>query len=136
MSAAIRRAASAAPEAGACELVTVPTRQGLEAVDLLRLRAGAPDIGPVLHDSNGDSLCFLVPPGTAAGWDCPGSACVTTPAGSPSPADPGWLLPPRGGTAPVTDPAVLKAALGEAARMIALIDASAPARPQPTPPSR
>jgi hypothetical protein len=130
MSAAIRGGASAVPEAGPCELVTVPTRQGLEAVDLLRLRAGA--AGPVLHDSTGESLCFLVPPGTAAGWDCPGSACVPSPAGSPAPAGSGWLLSPRGAAAPVTDPAVLKAALGEAARMIALVDASAPAGTRPT----
>ncbi|MFJ5710190.1 MULTISPECIES: hypothetical protein [unclassified Streptomyces] len=117
-----------------CDLVTVPARQGLEAVDILR-RRGAPAVGPVLHDGACDTLGFLVPPGTAAGWDLPGSACTRTsgrglrlpelpelpePAGdAPRPA--GWLLPP-GDTGPVTDPAVLRRALGEAARLIEAAD--------------
>ena len=58
-----------------CDLVTVPARQGLEAVDILRLRDG---IGPVLHDGACHTLGFLVPPGTADGWDVPGSACTQT----------------------------------------------------------
>jgi hypothetical protein len=105
-----------------CDLVTVPTRQGLEAVDLLRLRTS---VGPVLHDSSDDSLGFLVPPGTAAGWDLPGSACTQTNGrglslGTEPPiAGTGWLVPPHT-AAPVTDPAVLRAALGEAARTIEL----------------
>ncbi|MFE2428293.1 hypothetical protein ACFXJ5_16340 [Streptomyces sp. NPDC059373] len=107
-----------------CDLVTVPSRQGLEAVDILRLRTG---VGPVLHDSSGDSLGFLVPPGTADGWDMPGSACTQTNgrglslAGEPPVAGTGWLVPPHTDT-PVTDPAVLRAALGEAARTIELVD--------------
>ncbi|MFE5794920.1 hypothetical protein ACFQ8C_20420 [Streptomyces sp. NPDC056503] len=117
-----------------CDLVTVPARQGLEAVDILR-RRGAPSVGPVLHDGACDTLGFLVPPGTAAAWDLPGSACTRTsgrglrlpelpelpePAGdAPRPA--GWLLPP-GDTGPVTDPAVLRRALGEAARLIEAAD--------------
>lgn len=68
--------ASASP-AEPCDLVTVPARQGLEAVDILR-RGGAPAVGPVLHDGACDTLGFLVPPGTAAGWDMPGSACTET----------------------------------------------------------
>ena len=111
-------------ESEPCDLVTVPTRHGLEAVDILRLRTG---VGPVLHDSSGDSLGFLVPPGTADGWDLPGSACTQTNgrglslAGEPPVAGTGWLVPPRTDT-PVTDPAVLRAALGEAARTIELVD--------------
>ncbi|WSD61963.1 hypothetical protein OG539_17530 [Actinacidiphila glaucinigra] len=109
------------------DLVTVPSRQGLEAVDILRMRTG---LGPVLHNSSGDSLGFLVPPGTADGWDLPGSACTQTEGGGltvpgelrePPVAGTGWLVPPRNDTA-VTDPAVLRDALGEAARMIELAD--------------
>ncbi|MFE9735347.1 hypothetical protein ACFYO9_33380 [Streptomyces sp. NPDC005863] len=122
-----------------CDLVTVPARQGLEAVDILR-RGAADTIGPVLHDGGGDTLGFLVPPGTADGWDLPGSACTQTfgrglsvyagPAPGPSgpvvPDPPvagtGWLLPPDGESDPVTDPAVLRAALGQAARTIEAAD--------------
>jgi hypothetical protein len=106
------------------DLVTVPTRQGLEAVDILRLGG---EVGPVLHDNSGDSLGFLVPPGTAAAWDVPGSACTQTHGrGTALTDDPpvdgaGWLLPPRTGT-PVTDPVVLREALGEAARTIRLAE--------------
>ncbi|EPH39905.1 hypothetical protein STRAU_7033 [Streptomyces aurantiacus JA 4570] len=119
-----------------CDLVTVPARQGLEAVDILRRGAGGEAVGPVLHDGGCDTLGFLVPPGTADGWDLPGSACTQTfgrgaslaPAPDPEPVPPpppvagtGWLVPP-GDTDPVTDPAVLRAALGEAARMIEAAD--------------
>ncbi|MFI0988211.1 hypothetical protein [Streptomyces exfoliatus] len=125
------------PAAGPWDLVTVPVRQGLEAVDILR-RGAAPSVGPVVHDGTCDTLGFLVPPGTAAAWDMPGSACTGTsgrgfrlpelpelpelpdPAGdAPRPA--GWLLPP-GDTDPVTDPVVLREALGEAARLIEAAD--------------
>ncbi|NGO72927.1 hypothetical protein G5C65_32220, partial [Streptomyces sp. SB3404] len=102
------------------DLVTVPARQGLEAVDILRLRDG---VGPVLHDGAGDSVGFLVPPGTAAGWDLPGSACTQTcPRASrtalpePPVAGSGWLVPPEGAYTRATEPAELRAALGEAAR--------------------
>lgn len=64
-------------DAEPCDLVTVPARQGLEAVDILRRGAG-PAVGPVLHDGTCDTLGFLVPPGTADGWDMPGSACTQT----------------------------------------------------------
>ncbi|MFF2654076.1 hypothetical protein [Streptomyces sp. NPDC058045] len=111
----------------ACELVTVPARQGLEAVDILR-RGAAREIGPVLHDGGCDTLGFLVPPGTADGWDVPGSACTRTPgrglqAGAVPvpPSGSGWLLPPDEGGV-LTDPAALRAALGEAARLIAAAD--------------
>lgn len=113
-----------------CDLVTVPVRQGLEAVDILR-RGGAPAVGPVLHDGTCDTLGFLVPPGTAEGWDMPGSACTQTdgrglrlpeiPAREDAAAPADWLLPP-GDTGPVTDPAVLREALGEAARLIEAAD--------------
>lgn len=102
------------------DLVTVPSRQGLEAADILRLRTG---VGPVLHDNSGDTLGFLVPPGTADDWDLPGSACTETDgrglrlAGTPPVAGTGWLVPPESSDQ-VTDPALLRQALGEAARTI------------------
>ncbi|WP_275464556.1 hypothetical protein [Streptomyces noursei] len=115
-----------------CDLVTVPARQGLEAVDILRWRDG---VGPVLHDGACDTLGFLVPPGTADGWDVPGSACTQTYArgaayGAPddgAPPEPpvngtGWLVPPEGAYGDATDPTVLRAALGEAARTIEAVD--------------
>ncbi|MFF5334039.1 hypothetical protein [Streptomyces sp. NPDC013181] len=110
-----------------CDLVTVPARQGLEAVDILRRGAGRPAVGPVIHDGTCDTLGFLVPPGTAQGWDVPGSACTRTDGrGLRIPAEPpvagsGWLLPPAAGT-PVTDPAELRAALDQAARLIEAAD--------------
>jgi hypothetical protein len=112
-----------------CDLVTVPTRQGLEAVDLLRLSTGGAGVGPVLADRTGDSLAFLVPPGTADGWDVPGSKC-TRPTGGPPVPDAGWLVPPHTDTA-VTDPTVLRAALGEAARTIELVDGLSPGAEPP-----
>lgn len=135
---------SAPPDGGAgpCDLVTVPSRQGLEAVDIL-LRGAAPadagpadkrsvhagpvPLGPVLHDDACDTLGFVVPPGTADGWDMPGSACTQTDGrGLRIPEEPpvqgtGWLLPPEQDV-PVTDPSVLRAALGEAARLIEAAD--------------
>lgn len=118
-----------------CDLVTVPARQGLEAVDILRLRVG---VGPVLHDGSCDTLGFLVPPGTADRWDLPGSACTQTygpetygpgaGAGEPDAVAPppvtgtGWLVPPDAAVAAATDPEVLREALGEAARTIEAVD--------------
>ncbi|MGP3987551.1 hypothetical protein [Streptomyces sp. 3N207] len=108
---------------GPCDLVTVPARHGLEAVDILRLRDG---VGPVLHDRAGDTLGFLVPPGTADCWDLPGSACTQTyghgarsASSEPPVAGTGWLVSPEGAYAHATEPAELRAALGEAARTIA-----------------
>ncbi|GAA2396904.1 hypothetical protein GCM10010420_23350 [Streptomyces glaucosporus] len=103
------------------DLVTVPARQGLEAVDILRLRHG---VGPVLHDGTGGTLGFLVPPGTAGAWDLPGSACAPVRRRGGGPGDPpvagaGWLVRPEDAQAPATEPAGLRAALGEAARTIA-----------------
>lgn len=106
-----------------CDLVTVPARQGLEAFDILR-RGAAPAVGPVLLVGRCDTLGFLVPPGTADRWDVAGSACTTAgrrPGGAPAVAGTGWLLPPGEG-GPVTDPAMLRAALAEAARLIAAAD--------------
>lgn len=123
---------SVLPEAPrTCDLVTVPARQGLEAVDILRLRDG---VGPVLHDGACDTLGFLVPPGTADGWDLPGSACTQTyrramadDGADGTPAEPpvtgtDWLVAPEGAYGASTDPAVLRAALGEAARTIEAVD--------------
>ena len=112
----------------ACDLVTVPTRQGLEAVDILR-RGACDGVGPVLHDDGDDTLGFLGPPGTAAAWDLPGSTCTETHgrglrlAPDPEPPVEGsdWLLPP-GDADLATDPEVLRAALGEAARLIEAAD--------------
>ncbi|MEW2115017.1 hypothetical protein AB0945_07460 [Streptomyces sp. NPDC005474] len=112
-----------------CDLVTVPARQGLEAVDILR-RGASDAVGPVLHDDGCDTLGFLVPPGTAAAWDVPGSTCTETNGrglslATPDPVPPvegsDWLLPP-GDADLATDPAVLRAALGEAARLIEAAD--------------
>lgn len=108
-----------------CDLVTVPARQGLEAVDILRLRNG---VGPVLHDGAGDTLGFLVPPGTADCWDLPGSACTQTSgrpraaAGDPPVVGTGWLVPPEGAYVHATEPSRLRAALGEAVRTIEAAD--------------
>lgn len=65
------------PAAPDWDVVTVPARQGLEAVDILRRGAGDA-VGPVLHDGGCGTLGFLVPPGTAAAWDVPGSVCTET----------------------------------------------------------
>ncbi|MFI9718120.1 hypothetical protein ACIHFE_00460 [Streptomyces sp. NPDC052396] len=112
-----------------CDLVTVPARQGLEAVDILRLRDGGAVVGPVLHDGDCHTLGFLVPPGTAAGWDVPGSACTQTygrasRAGRAEPpvSGTGWLVAPDAAFSAATDPVVLRAALGEAARTIEAVD--------------
>ncbi|MET9394236.1 hypothetical protein ABZY20_28170 [Streptomyces sp. NPDC006624] len=119
-------AADGGAEPPGCDVVTVPARQGLEAVDILR-RATAEAVGPVLHDGGGDTLGFLVPPGTAAAWDVPGSTCTETDGrGTPLAPEPpvqgsDWLLPP-GEADLATDPAVLREALGEAARMIRAAD--------------
>ncbi|MET9383370.1 hypothetical protein ABZY09_20430 [Streptomyces sp. NPDC002928] len=113
-------------EGAACDLVTVPARQGLEAVDILRRGAGDA-VGPVLHDDGCDTLGFLVPSGTAAAWDVPGSTCTETNGRglslNPEPPVEGsdWLLPP-GEADLATDPAVLRRALGEAARLIEAAD--------------
>ncbi|MEW1610549.1 MULTISPECIES: hypothetical protein [unclassified Streptomyces] len=115
------------PADQSCDLVTVPARQGLEAVDILRRGRDHEAVGPVLHNGACDTLGFLVPPGTADAWDVPGSACTRTDGrGLRIPAEPpavgsGWLLPPAA-DAPVTDPAVLRAALAQAARLLKAAD--------------
>ncbi|WP_329410256.1 hypothetical protein OG802_13070 [Streptomyces sp. NBC_00704] len=116
------------PPGAACDVVTVPTRQGLEAVDILR-RASSPGdgMGPVLHDDGDDTLGFVVPAGTAAAWDVPGSTCTGTDgrglrlAPAPAPRGADWLVPP-GEADLATDPAALRRALGEAARLIEAAD--------------
>ncbi|MDT0462512.1 hypothetical protein [Streptomyces gibsoniae] len=116
-----------APPHPAPDLVTVPARQGLEAVDILRRGAGD-CVGPVLHDGGCDTLGFLVPPGTADAWDVPGSTCTQTDGKGLSlvaerlqTEGTGWLLPP-GDAELATDPAVLREALDEAARLIEAAD--------------
>ncbi|MFE7232787.1 hypothetical protein ACWCRF_08035 [Streptomyces sp. NPDC002405] len=109
-----------------CDVVTVPARQGLEAVDILR-RGPGDAVGPVLHDDGGGTLGFVVPAGTAAAWDVPGSTCTGTDGRglrlTPEPPVEGsdWLVPPDEADL-ATDPAVLRRALGEAARMIEAAD--------------
>ncbi|OXY90123.1 hypothetical protein BEH93_07845 [Streptomyces sp. 2R] len=116
-----------APADQSCDLVTVPARQGLEAVDILRRGRDHEAVGPVLHNGACDTLGFLVPPGTAEAWDVPGSACTRTDGRglrlptTPPAAGSGWLLPPAE-DAPVTDPAVLRAALDQAARLLEAAD--------------
>jgi hypothetical protein len=115
------------PSVAACDLVTVGTRQGLEAVDILRRGSSGDGVGPVLHDDGGDTLGFVVPPGTAAAWDMPGSVCTRTgdrglrPAPEPPVEGSDWLVPPCEADL-ATDPAVLRRALGEAARLIEAAD--------------
>lgn len=109
------------------ELVTVPAREGLEAADLLRLRAS---VGPVVHDRTGDTLGFVVPPGTAERWDVPGSTCARA-VGAFGPAQPPvsdgrWLVAPGGTAARATEPDLLRAALREASRLLAVVDGCAP----------
>ncbi|MFJ4686015.1 hypothetical protein ACIQNG_06675 [Streptomyces sp. NPDC091377] len=112
--------------AHAWDLVTVPARQGLEAVDILRRGAGD-TVGPVLLDDGCDTLGFVVPSGTAAAWDVPGSVCTgsggrgTGATPEPPVAGSDWLLP-LDDTDRTTDPAVLRQALGEAARLIEAAD--------------
>lgn len=116
-----------APADQSCDLVTVPARQGLEAVDILRRGRDHEAVGPVLHNGACDTLGFLVPSGTADAWDVPGSACTRTDGRglrlptTPPAAGSGWLLPPAE-DAPVTDPAVLRAALDQAARLLEAAD--------------
>ncbi|GAA2432920.1 hypothetical protein [Streptomyces macrosporus] len=117
------------------DLVTVPARQGLEAVDILRLRHS---VGPVLHDGTGDTLGFLVPPGTADGWDLPGSVCTPTyrrggPLADPPITGAGWLVSPKDAHTGTTEPARLRAALGEAARTIAAAEGRDRNRPRTLP---
>jgi hypothetical protein len=100
------------PAVPPCEVVTVPERQGLETVDILRLRGAC---GPVLHEGGEATLSFLVPVGAADTWHLPGGSEVRTP---PPDSDRSWLLPPSPECA-LTDPALLRAALGEAVRTLA-----------------
>ncbi|MEV1008171.1 hypothetical protein [Streptomyces sp. NPDC049881] len=108
-----------------CDLVTVPAREGLEAADILRIRHG---VGPVLHDRDGDTLGFLVPPGTAERWDLPGSACTQTYTAArcgsevPPVTGSGWLVPPDGAGREATEPHRLRAALSEAVTMLRVVD--------------
>lgn len=103
------------------ELVTVPAKRGLEAVDILRLGQG---VGPVLHDVGGDTLGFVVLPGTAARWALPGSACAPLCGLSreltqqPPIAGAGWLIGPDATHARTTDATRLYDALLEAARTL------------------
>ncbi|MET7637754.1 hypothetical protein [Streptomyces sp. NPDC005438] len=114
-----------APPGEAGDLVTVPARLGLEAVDVLRLEQR---VGPVLHDRAGDTLGFLVPTGTAEEWELPSSACIavaTRPGHCPSTppvVGTAWLIPPDEELPEATDPGLLRWALDRAARTIDAMD--------------
>jgi hypothetical protein len=98
-----------------CDTVTVPLRHGLEAVDILRLRRAC---GSVVQGPDG-AVAFLVPAGTAEGWELCGTRCI--PGAEPlSATDPRWLVPPAGSglTPGLTDPGLLHAALCEAERTL------------------
>ncbi|MCE7081892.1 hypothetical protein [Streptomyces sp. ST2-7A] len=104
------------------DLVTVPTRTGLEAVDLLRL---GEELGPVLYDATGGTLGFLVPPGTAERWELPGSACAPAPVPGADrlPATgTGWLIAPEGAGSGATCPDRLREALRRATRTLDALD--------------
>lgn len=108
------------------ELVTVPARQALEAVDILRHGLG---VGPVLHDCAGATLGFLVPPGTSVHWRHPGSACAPLcgplsqeGTGRPPIAGADWLIGPESAALTATDPTRLRAALVQAARTLEVTD--------------
>ncbi|GAA1931669.1 hypothetical protein GCM10009716_43480 [Streptomyces sodiiphilus] len=105
------------------DLITVPVREGLEAVDVLRLRDG---LGPVVHDSGSDTLTFLVPAGTSGHWDLPASVCSRAGAAArPCGAGRSWLVPPgAAGVRPFTDPARLRRALIEATQTLAVVEAA------------
>ncbi|MCZ0979731.1 hypothetical protein O1L60_13660 [Streptomyces diastatochromogenes] len=119
--------------AGAWDLVTVPVRQGLEAVDILRRAAAPPSApssttGPATPSA---SWCRRAPPPPGTCRAAPvrgprGAACASRAAGAPRTggrrAPPGRLAAAPGDTDPVTDPAVLREALGEAARLIEAAD--------------
>ena len=85
--------------APSCDMVTVPERQGLETVDILRLRGGC---GPVLHEDADATLSFLVPVGAADAWHLPG---LVLPAAPAAPADRGVLV--LGGVLPGAAPGAL-----------------------------
>ncbi|MEY9948894.1 hypothetical protein [Kitasatospora sp. GAS1066B] len=108
--------AVSAPAARRYDVVVVPLRLGLEAVDILRLRRAC---GSVVQGAAAATLFFLVPGGTAERWHLPGTS--GSPGAAPLAAtDPRWLVPPAGSEAVAvpTDPWVLRSALCEAARTL------------------
>ncbi|MGW6460421.1 hypothetical protein ACWF94_31615 [Streptomyces sp. NPDC055078] len=98
------------------DAVKAPRIHGLAAVE-----SGID--GPVISDPAGQTVFFLVPPGTSATWDladttCLGDACwlsVLVPAIT-APPGPHWLQPPDGCGTLVT-PDTLWAALTAAAEL-------------------
>ncbi len=93
-------------------------------MDILRLRGAC---GPVLHEDADSTLSFLVPVGAADTWQLPGGSCTQAP---PPDGDSSWLLPPSPGRT-LTDPALLLAALGEAARTLAASGSDGDVRVRP-----
>ncbi|MGF3141001.1 hypothetical protein [Streptomyces diastaticus] len=81
--------------------------------------AAAPwSAAPVLVDGQVERAYILLPPGTAATWDVPGTTClgvgywlaVSCPTDSRQPAAARWITPPTAHP-PLADPAALRAAL-------------------------
>ncbi|MER5636474.1 hypothetical protein ABT095_05940 [Kitasatospora sp. NPDC002227] len=98
---------------GRYDTVTVAVRQGLETVDILRLRRAC---GSVFQSAAGTAIAFLVPAGTVDRWHLPGSSCTAGALLLPA-TDPLWVMPPAGpaALARATDAWVLRTALCEAA---------------------
>ncbi|MEV0227509.1 hypothetical protein [Streptomyces sp. NPDC050704] len=99
------------------DAVRVPLAAGLRTLEHLGPRTGA-----VLEDGYGSVLYWLVPPGTAAGWDLPpahvlgsGSHVAIPPRHRTYPPGPHWRVPPTR-TRYWTDPDTLHTALRAALR--------------------
>ena len=103
------------------DALIVPGELGQITVEVLLRMAAEP--GPVLADTGGHRVGFLVPPGTAARWV--GSGVRTAGTGAwlavPHPVRGGrglrWLVPPDG-SGLLNDPALLELALHEAAALL------------------
>ncbi|MFE6036092.1 hypothetical protein [Streptomyces sp. NPDC056452] len=105
------------------DVIRVDETIGLHAIDLLR--ADDEPVGPVILGEEGTTLrlCFLVPKGTAATWQEPGTVplgqrchLVVPPATATNPPGLHWHVPPQGPRL-LTRPAALGSAIGRARRI-------------------
>lgn len=101
------------PLGRAWDAVKVPRRQGLAAVEM-----GIE--GPVIYDPAGQSVFFLVAPGTYVTWQLEGTSCLgdacwlSTPVPEVThPPGPHWLQPPDG-SGQLVEAGTLRAALAAA----------------------